>query len=166
MALLVSIPILAGLAIVQSVILSNLPLLLGTVDLVLVVLLAWALQDKVRTAWQWGLIGGGFMTLLSGLPLGVYIGGYTGAIIVARIIRRRIWKLPFLGMLTATFIGSLMVLAASWLARWLTGVFIPIDTAMISIVLPSILLNLLITVPVFFVMRDLANWIYPKEIEV
>jgi hypothetical protein len=166
MALLVSIPILGGLAIIQSAILSSMPLLLGTMDIILVVLLAWALQDRVQTAWQWSLVGGGIMTLLSGLPIGVYFAGYLGATFLAGYIRRRIWKWPFLGMLTATFIGTLLVLVASWFARWLTGVYIPIGNAVILIVLPSLLLNLLITVPVFFVMKDLALRLYPREIEV
>ena len=165
MPLLISFPILAGLAIIQSIVLSNIPLLLGTVDIVLVVLLAWALQDRVQTAWQWSIIGGGFMTLLSGLPIGVYLAGYLGATLMARYIRRRIWKLPFLGMLAATFIGTIVVLSASWFARWLSGVYIPIGNALLLIALPSILLNLLITVPVFFVMKDLATSLYPKEIE-
>ena len=166
MSLLISIPILAVLAIIQSVVLSNIPLLLGTIDVVLVVLLAWALQDRVQTAWQWSLIGGGFMTILSGLPPGVYLAGYFGATLMARYIRRRIWKLPFLGMLTATFLGTLVVLSASWLARWMTGVYIPPGSVLILIVLPSLLLNLLITVPVFYIMKELSNRLYPKEIEV
>jgi hypothetical protein len=166
MALLISVPILGGLAIIQSAILSSMPLLLGSVDVVLVVLMAWALQDRVHVAWQWSLIGAGMMTLLSGLPIGVYFAGYLSATILAGYIKRRIWKLPFLGMLTATFIGTLLILGISWLARWLTGVYIPIGTALIQIVLPSLLLNLLITVPVFFAMKDLAQRIYPEEIEV
>ena len=166
MSFLISIPILAGLVIFQSVVLSNIPLLLGTVDIVLVVLLAWALQDRVQTAWHWSLIGGGFMTLLSGLPIGVYVLGYVGATLMARYIKRRIWKFPFLGMLTATFFGTLVLLSISWLARWLTGVYIQIGQAVLLIAFPSILLNLLITVPAFYVMKDLANRIYPKEIEV
>ena len=166
MALLVSIPILGGLAIIQSAILSSMPLLLGTMDIILVVLLAWALQDRVQTAWQWSLVGGGIMTLLSGLPIGVYFASYLGATLLAGYIKHRIWKWPFLGMLTATFIGTLLVMVASWFARWLTGVYIPIGNAVIMIVLPSLLLNLLITVPVFFVMKDLVLRLYPKEIEV
>ncbi len=106
------------------------------------------------------------MTLFSGLPIGVYFAGYLGATILAGYIKRRIWKWPFLGMLIATFIGTLLVLVASWFARWLTGVYIPVGSALILIALPSLLLNLLITVPVFFVMKDLAIRLYPKEIEV
>jgi len=166
MSFLISIPILAGLAILQSVVLSNIPLLLGTVDIILVVLLAWALQDRVQRAWHWSLIGGGLMTLLSGLPIGVYILGYVGTTLMARYIKHRVWKFPFLGMLTATFFGTLVLLSISWFARWLTGVYIPIGNALILIALPSVLLNLLITVPVFYVMKDLANRLYPKEIEV
>jgi rod shape-determining protein MreD len=166
MALLISVPLLGGLAIIQSAILSDVPLLLGTSDLVLVVLLAWALQDEVKNAWQWSLVGGGMMTLLSGLPFGVYLATYLGATFIARYIRRRVWKLPFLGMLTATLIGTLLIQLTSWLARWMTGVLIPIETALTLIVLPSLLLNLLVTVPIFYVIKDLAQRLYPKEIEV
>ncbi len=166
MALLISIPILGGLAIIQSAVLSGIPLLLGTSDLVLVVLLAWALQDEVRNPWQWSLIGGGIMTLLSGLPIGVYLATYLGATFIARYIRRRVWKLPFIGMLTATFLGTIFVQFVSWLARWATGVSIPIDTVLTTIVLPSLLLNLLLTVPIFYLIKDLAQRLYPKEIEV
>jgi len=166
MALLISIPLLGGLAIIQSAILSEVPLLLGTSDLVLIVLLAWALQDEVKKAWQWSLVGGGIMTLLSGLPFGVYLATYLGATFIARYIRRRVWKLPFLGMLTATLIGTLLVQITSWLARWATGVLLPIETMLTLIVLPSLLLNLLLTVPIFYIIKDLAGRIYPKEIEV
>lgn len=166
MALLISILLLGGLAIIQSAVLSGMPLLLGTSDLVMVVLLAWALQEEVRNSWQWSFVGGGIMTLLSGLPIGVYLATYLGAIIIARYIRRRVWKLPFLGMLTATFLGTILVHLTSWLARWATGVFLPIEIVLPTIVLPSLLLNLLFSVPIFFLIRDLAQRLYPKEIEV
>jgi len=166
MALLISIPLLGGLAIIQSAVLSGIPLLLGTTDLVLVVLLAWALQDEVKNAWQWSLVGGGMMTLLSGLPFGLYLVTYLGATFIAIYIRRRVWKLPFLGMLTATLIGTILVQLGSWLARWATGVFLPIDSVLTLIILPSMLLNLLVTVPIFYVIKDLAQRLYPKEIEV
>ena len=164
MALILSIPILGGLAILQSAIISKAPLLLGTTDLVLVALIAWALQDKVKNAWQWSLIGGGIMTVLSGLALGVYLVAYLGATFIAAIIRRRIWKVPFIGMLTAVFVGTLFVQVLSWLSRWVTGVYIPIEQVLISIILPSTLLNLLVAVPAYFVLKDLAYRLYPEEI--
>jgi rod shape-determining protein MreD len=165
MALLISIPILAGLAMIQSSIISKVPLLLGTTDLVLVALVAWALQDKVKKSWQWSLIGGGIMTILSGMPFGVYIVAYLGAGLVAAFIRRRVWKVPFLGMLTAIFIGTMLTQIISWLSRWVTGIYIPVDQVFVLIMLPSTLLNMLVAVPAYFMFKDLANRLYPEEIE-
>lgn len=166
MSLLISVLLLGGLAIIQSAVISGMPLLLGTSDLVLVVLVAWALQEEVKNAWHWSLVGGGMMTLLSGLPFGVYLATYLGATLIARYIRRRVWKLPFLGMLTATFFGTILVQLTSWLVRWANGVLLPIDTTLTQIMLPSLLLNLLVTVPIFYAIKDLAQRLYPKEIEV
>jgi rod shape-determining protein MreD len=165
MALLISIPILGVLAIIQSAIISTMPLLFGTTDIVLVVVLAWTLQDKVKGAWQWSIIGAGLMTLLSALPVGIYFAAYLAATLLASYIRRRIWKMPFLGMLIAIFLGTLLVQVVSWLGRWLTGVYLPLEQVVIQIMLPSILLNLLIAIPIFFVMKDLAIRLYPEEIE-
>jgi len=165
MALLISIPILGVLAIIQSAIISTIPLLLGTTDIVLVVVLTWALQDKVKSAWQWSLIGAGLMTLLSALPVGIYFVAYMAATLLATFIRRRIWKMPFLGMLIAIFLGTLLVQVVSWLGRWLIGVYLPIELVVTQIMLPSVLLNLLIALPIYFVMKDLAIRLYPEEIE-
>ena len=165
MALLISIPILAGLGMIQSAVISKVPLLLGTTDLVLVALVAWALQEKVKQPWQWSLIGGVIMTILSGLPIGVYLVAYLGAVFIAAFIRRRIWKVPFLGMLTAIFIVTMLSQVISWLSRWFTGVLIPIDQALVFVMLPSILLNLLVAVPAYFMLKDLASRLYPEEIE-
>ena len=58
MAVLIAIPIMGVLAILQSSLVSRLPLLQGTPDLVMLAIIAWALQKRVQTAWQWSIIGG------------------------------------------------------------------------------------------------------------
>ena len=166
MAVLIAIPILGGLALIQSAIVSRMPLIQGTADLILVTIIAWALQERIRGYWQWSIIGGGIITFMSALPVGIYIGAYLGATFLARLISRRVWKVPFLGMLAATFLGTLLLNIVAWLSRWLTGVFIPIDQALNLIVIPGILLNLVLAVPVYYVVKDLAAWLYPEEIEV
>jgi hypothetical protein len=165
MIVLMAIPILGVLAIVQSAIVSAMPLLFGAADLILVTILAWAMQDKSKAVWQWSIIGGGIMTFMSAMPVGVYIGGYLVVALAASLIRRKVWKVPFLGMLAVTFLGTLLMLILSWLARWLSGVYISIGQAFNLVILPSMLLNLLLSVPAYFVMKDLAGWLYPKEIE-
>lgn len=165
MTVIIAIPILGGLAIVQSAIVSAMPLLLGTADLILVTILAWAMQEKSNSFWQWSIIGGGIMTIMSAMPVGVYILGYLSVALTARLIRRRIWKVPFLGMLAVTLLGTLVMLLLSWFARWLSGVYIPIGQAFNMVILPGMLLNMLLAVPAYFVMKDLTGWLSPKEIE-
>jgi rod shape-determining protein MreD len=154
------------IAIIQSTIVSSMPLLNGTADLILLMVIAWALQDRVDTAWQWCLIGGIFASLYSALPFGVYIVGYLICVGITRLLNKRIWKAPFLAMLAAAFVGTLVVLLISFAARFLTGVSMPYLSVINLILLPSLLLNLILAIPVFSIMRDLSGWLYPQELEV
>ncbi len=153
------------LAILQSTIVSTIPLLKGTADLFLLFIVAWALQDRVETAWQWSLIGGLLASLYSGLPFGVFILAYLLAVGIARLLKRRIWKAPFLAMLAATFVSTLIVQAISLVSRLVTGANIAIMEALNLILIPSILLNLILSIPVFSIMHDMAGWLYPEELE-
>jgi rod shape-determining protein MreD len=166
MALIIALPILGGLVILQSAVLSSMTLLHGTADLVMITILAWSLQDRVKTIWQWCLIAGIMMSFISGLPFGTYLGAYLIAIMIARFIHQRIWKGPFLGMLMVTFIGTLLVHGISWLARWISGVYIPFDQVLNLIIIPSLLLNIILAIPIYYAIRDLAGWLYPGEIVV
>jgi len=153
------------LAIIQSTIVSTMPLLKGTADLFLLFIVAWALQDRVESAWQWCLIGGILASLYSGLPFGVFIVAYLICLSIARLLKRRIWKAPFLAMLAATFVSTIIVQVISLVARIITGVNIPIMDMLNLVLLPSLLLNLVLAIPVFSIMRDMAIWLYPEELE-
>jgi len=153
------------LAILQSTIVSRMPLLNGSADLILLFIVAWALQERVESAWQWCLIGGIFASLYSALPFGTYLVAYVIATGVARLLKRRVWKAPFLAMLAATFIGTLVVHVIAWFTRTVMGVDMPLMTILNVILLPGLLLNLLLAIPVFSLMRDMAGWLYPEELE-
>jgi rod shape-determining protein MreD len=154
------------LAIIQSTIISTMPLLKGTADLILLFIVAWALQDRVDSAWQWCLIGGIFASLYSALPFGSFIVAYVICVGIARLLKRRIWKAPFLAMLAAMFVSTLAVQIISLIARLITGVNIPLIYILNLILLPSLLLNLILAIPVFSIVHDLASWLYPEKLEV
>jgi biotin transporter BioY len=84
---------------------------------------------------------------------------------IARILKRRVWKAPFLAMLAATFLGTLVVQLVSLVARLVTGVNIPMTSALNLILIPGLLLNLLLAIPVYSIVHDLAGWLYPEELE-
>jgi hypothetical protein len=68
-------------------------------------------------------------------------------------------------MVTATFLATLITHAVTVVALQLTGTPIPIPQAINTITLPSAVLNLLLAIPIYAWIGDLANWLYPQEIE-
>ena len=82
------------------------------------------------------------------------------------MVKQRVWKAPFLAMLAATFIGTLIVQITSMISLVIMGVNLPLVTVLNIIILPGILLNLILAIPVFYIMHDMAGWLYPEELEV
>jgi rod shape-determining protein MreD len=166
MIYLVGVILFGILAILQSTVVTRMPLLGGSADLILIFILAWALQDRVKSAWQWCIIGGIFASFYSALPLGSYLIAYLLATGVARLVKKLIWKAPFLAMLAATFIGTLIVQITSMISLLIIGVDLPLVTVLNIIILPGLILNLILAIPVFYIMHDMAGWLYPEELEV
>lgn len=166
MAVIIAIPILGGLAVLQTSILSRLPLLEGTPDLIMLAIIAWALQKRVQTAWQWSIIGGLVTNIYSAIPLGVPVIAYGLTTGLALILRRRVWQVPILAMFLLTFMGTLITQGISLFVLRVTGSPIPILAALNLVTLPSLLLNLLFAIPIYALINELAGWLYPEEIEV
>ena len=166
MATLIAIPVLGILAILQAALVSRLPLLHGTADVLLLMIVAWALHKRVDTAWQWCIIGGLMMNIISAVPLGVPLIGYSLSTALALALRRRVWQVPLLAMFLVTFLGTLTTQGITLLALRVTGSPIPIPEALNLVILPAILLNLLFAVPAYALATELADWLYPEEIKV
>jgi rod shape-determining protein MreD len=164
MATFIAIPILTGLMILQTGIINNFPLLRGTPDLLLLAIIAWALQNKVQTAWQWSIIAAAIFGLVSAMPFGVPLITYPLATGVAILLRRQVWQIPMLAMFVAVFVGTIITHAVSVAALRLAQVSIPILQSFNIITLPSALLNLLFAIPVYALISDLAKWLYPEEL--
>ena len=109
MVTLLAIPLFVVLGVFQSAVVSRLPLLHGTADLILLVVIAWALQERVRTTWQWALIAGFVVGYLSAINFVIPIAGYLIVTGMAMLLRRRIWQVPILAMLAVTFVGTLTI---------------------------------------------------------
>ena len=166
MPTLISLPILGFLIMFQSAVVSRIHLLQGTADLVLLALAAWTLQERVSSAWQWSIIAILLLSLVTALPLPALAVAYLAATGLALIVRRHVWQVPLLAMLITTFAGTLIIQVVSVLAIWLEGTTLPFIESLNLVLLPSLLLNLLLAIPIYAIMGDLANWLHPKEIEV
>ena len=165
MKVLLAVPVLGSLLIFQSAVVSQFPLLHGTADLVLIAIGAWAIQKNVESAWQWGIIGGLMIGFVSEIPLVVPLGSYLLTIGLAVALRQRVWQIPILAVLVATFFGTITVNLATFVALRIGGTPLPVLESLNLIVLPSLILNLLLSVPFYILLGDLAKWLYPDELE-
>ncbi len=166
MPVLLSLPILMFALMLQTIIVSTLPILSGYADLILLVLVAWSLQERARSAWIWALVGGVMVSFVSAAPLGTPLVGYLVVTAIARLLRRRVWQTPILSMFLVTFVGSLITQGLVMGAMIFRGVPLPVLDSINLVILPATLLNLLLALPVYAVVTDLAQWVYPEEVEV
>jgi rod shape-determining protein MreD len=158
---LVALPVILLTVILQSAVISRVYLLSGIADLPLVMLAAWSLQEEVDSAWHWAAAAGLLVGFISGLPTIVPLLGYIVVVLLARIFQRRVWQAPLLAMFSITFLGTIIVSGFSLVVLRFAGVPLPISDVLGLLTLPSVLLNMLLAIPVYAVMRDLARWVYP-----
>jgi rod shape-determining protein MreD len=163
---LIAIPTILLTVILQSAMISRIYLLSGSADLPLVMLAAWALQDNVESAWHWAAAFGLMVGFVSGIPWYVPVIGYGIVVLLAQVLQRRVWQAPLLAMFSVTFLGTIILDFVSFAVLRINGVTLPLEDVLGLLVLPSVLLNMLLAIPVYAVMRDLSRWVYPSaEVE-
>jgi hypothetical protein len=163
---LVAVPVILLSVILQSAVISRVYLLSGSADLPLVMLAAWALQEGVDSAWHWAIATGLLVGFISGISWVVPVAGYIAVVVLAYLFQRRVWQAPLLAMFTITFIGTILVSFLSVGVLRFSDVDLPMSDVLGLVMLPGVLLNLLLAIPVYAVMRDLARWVYPApEVE-
>jgi cell shape-determining protein MreD len=160
---LIGLPLLAGAVLLQSAIISRVQLLSGYADILLVILAAWALQEHVPSPWHWALVGGVFTAFISHMPWPVVFIGYFTVVYLARALSRRIWQVPIAAMFGVTLLGTLIFHFISFVTLGILGVPLPVAQVIGWITLPSLLLNTILAVPVYILVRDISFWVYPSR---
>jgi cell shape-determining protein MreD len=164
-AILIAIPLLISLFIVQLAILGNLHILHGSADLVMLAITAWALYGRSKFSWVWAVFGGLLVSYISATPFFAPLAGYLLITGLVQIIKWRVWQTPLLVMFVATIIGTVILHALYVLSMQITGSTLTWNQSFNQVTLPSILLNLVFSLPIYVLIKDLANWIYPTEVE-
>lgn len=160
---LIAFPVLFLAVILQVSIVSRVQLLSGIADLPFLIIAAWTLQDRVNTPWHWALIACALNIYISALPWPVFVLGYLSLVWVAQALRKRVWQASLLAMFSVVFIGTVILQASSFLVLFALGTSLPPADVAGIVLLPSLLLNLLLSIPVYAWIRDLAGWVYPFE---
>jgi len=162
---LVCILLLVVFYILQSAVFSRIVLISGTTDLILLFLVAWALQERVRNTWIWTIVAGFLISLVSAMPFYAPLIAYIGVVAISKLVQSRVWRIPILAMFIVTLLGTFFQHLVYILALQINGAPVAWLESFDLIILPSVLLNLIFSLPIYAVVNDLVGRIYPIEVE-
>jgi rod shape-determining protein MreD len=155
--LLLTLIILSLVVLVQGTLLSRLRILGVSANLLLVIVICWSLTRNVQEGLMWAFAGGLGIDLVSGLPLGTSPLALMPTCFLAGIGRSSIFAQnifwPLLLVVLATPLHGWLVL----LTQQLRGVPVDWVGSTVRIILLELVLNLVITIPVYPGLRWLAG---------
>jgi len=164
MAYLLGTGLMALLAVVQSSLLNRFPFLDGTVTLILLATVSWALTGRVTEAMLWAFVGGIFLDLLSGAPFAVSSMALVAAVYLASLTEGRFWEAHPMAPLGIMAVASLVYFAVTMTAVWISGHPIDPGLALTQVVLPSTFLNLLLALPTAQLATRLRESAFPPPV--
>ncbi len=140
-SLYLTVPLLTGVALVQTVLLSRVNLWGARPDLMLLVVLIWALVRGAEEGLVWGFIGGFIIDMFSGGPMGATMM----ALVVAALLTGQPWaegiSSAVARLLLVTFVAVIayhlmLLIVMAW-----TGFPVDFGRALLQVAAPSALFN-------------------------
>ncbi|HJS18833.1 MAG TPA: hypothetical protein VJ785_08790, partial [Anaerolineales bacterium] len=103
---------------------------------------------------------------VSAIPWYVPVISYVIVVALAQMLQRRVWQAPLLAMFSVSFLGTIILNVLTYAVLRVGGVVMPIEDVLGLVILPGVLLNMLLAIPVYAIMRDLSRWVHPApEVE-
>jgi len=158
------VPLLALVALLQIVLAPQLSILSAKPDLMLLTVAAWGLLSGARQGLIWGFVGGLWVGLASGAPFGtaalvLMAVGTMAGVGQLNVYRSRL-VLPVLVAVAASLLHGLLWL----LIMYLTGLGVDWLDHLGLVTLPSMMMNALLVVPIYAIMRKLQQWTGRQEL--
>ncbi|MGI6249832.1 MAG: hypothetical protein ACOYKD_00490 [Anaerolineaceae bacterium] len=145
----------------QLSLVSRTPLLSGTADVVLLYVIAVSLHQRSKNFWVLVFLFGFMVSFISVMPSFIAPLIYLAVFGAASLLRRRVWQTPLLAMFVITFLGTLFQQSLYLASLFLQNISFSFSTAFSDIILPSVLLNMLLAIPVHAIVQELMGNIYP-----
>ena len=160
---IIGIPILMTAAFIQTGFFGQIRLMGGTSDLLLLTITAWSIHDRSKYSWILVVGAGLIMSYVSAMPMNAYLWMYMLIWILIRFIKKRVWQMPLMLMLFVTIIGTLLIAVGTLGLLYLRQASVNYLDALQQIIIPSLVMNLLLSIPVYAFLNDVINTIYINE---
>lgn len=151
--------------ILQTAIFSQMSLLSGTADLILLFLVAWSLQPKVKNCWLWTVVAGVMISIVSAMPFFAPLFGYLGVVGISKLLQRKVWRAPILAMFIITLLSTFFQQAIYVVILQINSSPISWVDSLDVVMLPSALLNLIFALPIYAIVNDIVGRMYPLEVD-
>lgn len=165
MANILAIILMVFAVILQTTLGVRITILSGAVDLALLTLLGWVLHEPRDDHWHWGILIGCLVGISSAIPLFIPLIGYLLVLLFVFVLQSRLWHAPIVILLLVTFIGTFILNGLELTYIWLSGADFTFVEALNLVLLPSLVLNLLIVLPIYAVIGEFAKMVFPLEVE-
>ena len=161
---IVGLPIFAIAAFLQVSVFSQIRLLNGAVNLVLVCLIVWSINSSTKYSWIMAVWSGLLMSFVSAMPLKSYMWFNLGIWGLIWFIKKRVWQMPMILTLFVTIVGTLLEALLTLGLLTLQGANLDYLLSLNRVIVPSLIMNLLFTIPVYAFLNDVINTIYINEV--
>jgi len=157
---LLSVPILLILLSIQITISSKFLLLDGFADIILVWLIAWVIQSRVKKSWIWFSLAIVMTAFISAVPWYAILVGYSVVFLFGYFMKKRLWQSPLLSFFVVLILGSASNYLIHFFVLKVSGINISWIDAVQRIIIPSTILNLVIAFPIYLIARDFSSMIF------
>ncbi len=154
--------VLSLVAILKSTLMPHLQVYGGAPDLMLMIVVSWALLTPYNEAFAWAFMGGLVQDLLSGAPLGASSLGLLIVAFMASLLQTQLYRSNILIILFVTLVGSVTFHAVMIVTLALSGYSVDWLYDFRYITLPTVGLNVILVLPIFKVMSGLYERLRPR----
>jgi hypothetical protein len=151
------------IAMLQLGIFSNIQILAGKIDLLMLGVIAWIIQKKTELIdiGIYSIITIFFIYLISAESIIIILGLYSLIVIVVYWSKNNIQQLPIISMLIFSAVFTFFHLVIFGFYLQLSGVAMVAEEVFQSVILPSMIINLIAAIPMYLLVNELHRWVYP-----
>ncbi len=151
----------------QIGVVSQIKLQAGKLDLILLVIIALVLINRItfQDSLVIGLASSLIIGLVSAEPLIFVLFFYMSAVLFVFFIRSRVWKIPLITMFFSVGVVTVLHHLIFGLYLILDGANFGFSALFQNVLLPSLMLNILAVIPVYYLVLEGWQWFSPIEEE-
>ncbi|MDX1994943.1 MAG: rod shape-determining protein MreD [bacterium] len=159
-----SLPILVIAAALQASLGKQILLLGGAPDLVFLLILSWSINAELEESVLWAFVGGICLDLLSAAPTGASIPGILIVIFGVSGLGQQVYRIGLIFLIGLVLVGSLVQqLIFAIIMATLGYPTLTLETVT-YVILPTVLYNLLLVLPVYWFVRRIQRRLSRRKI--